>query len=271
MTPTLADLLAACSLPRVQARALLAHACDRSREWLIAHADERCPPGADGRFASLVARATDGEPLAYLLGSREFRGLSLSVDRSVLIPRPETEALVDWAVDRAPQGATVLDLGTGSGAIAIALALARPDLTMIAVDHSAPALALAASNARRLGARVRFGLGDWWSGLPDVGPLNIVLGNPPYIAADDPHLRHDGLPFEPRSALVAGSDGMNAYRAIVAGLPRRRLAPGARLLFEHGYRQAAAVRALLRGAGLVDPFTLADDQGHDRFSGARLV
>ncbi|MEZ5658909.1 MAG: peptide chain release factor N(5)-glutamine methyltransferase [Burkholderiaceae bacterium] len=267
---SLAALVRDSGLGRAQAQALLARACARSREWLIAHADEPCPEAAQTRFAALCQRAREGEPLAYLLGEREFHGHRLVVDRSVLIPRPETEALVDWAIAVAPPAARVLDLGTGSGAIAIALALSRPDLRITAVDASRAALTVAVANAKRLGARLRFAAGDWWQALPDVGTVDIVLGNPPYVAAGDPHLMHDGLAHEPRQALVAGNDGLAAYRDIIGGLPRRRVSRNAWLMFEHGYDQAAALRGLLTAAGLSDAHTLRDDQGLERFSGARL-
>lgn len=267
---SLDELIAASGLPRATARALLAHACGRPREWILAHAPSPCPSAARATFEALAARARAGEPLAYLLGGREFHGLWLTVGPDVLIPRPETELLVDWVARNAPADATVADLGTGSGAIAIAIARERPDLTVWATDVSAGALAIARRNAARTGARVRFARGVWWGALPGTGVAEIVVSNPPYVAEGDPHLERDGLPYEPRLALVGGRDGLAAFRAILGGLPRRRLRPGATLLFEHGHDQSAAVGALLEAAGLHQGFVLHDDQGLTRASGARL-
>lgn len=260
--------MAGSTLPRALARALMAHASGRSREWLVAHGDERCPVETGHRFDALAARARAGEPLAYLLGEREFFGLGFRVGPAVLIPRPETEMLVQWAIRHAAHGARVADLGTGSGAIAVALAHARPDLDVLACDRNEAALGVARANAARHGVRVRFGRGHWWGGLRGRQSLDVVLCNPPYVADGDPHLRADGLPYEPADALVAGHDGLAAIRDLVGALPRLRLASGARLLFEHGADQARAVRALLAAAGLRQPFTLRDDQGRDRVTGA---
>lgn len=261
-------LITAAGLPRREARALLARATDRPREWLIAHGDEPVPPGVAQRFAVLTARRRQGEPLAYLLGEREFHGLRLAVDAAVLIPRPETEGLVDEALARAAPGARVLDLGTGSGAIAIAIANARPDLRVIATDRSAAALATARRNAQALLPRGAGGIdwrtGVWWRALAPDERVAVAIANPPYLAADDPHLAGE-LRFEPREALVAGLDGLDDLRAIAAAAPAH-LEPGGWLLLEHGWTQGPAVRALLQAAGLREVATQPDDQGKDRIS-----
>jgi len=261
-------LIDASGLPRREARALLAHAADCSREWLIAHGDEPAPSAVAQRFAAIAARRREGVPLAYLLGVREFRGLRFAVDASVLIPRPETEGLVAEALARAPHGARVVDLGTGSGAIAIALAFARPDLRMIATDRSGAALATARRNAQTLLPRgasaIDWRTGLWWNALATDERVALAIANPPYLAADDPHLASD-LRFEPREALVADADGLADLRTIAAGAATH-LEAGGWLLLEHGWTQGPAVRALLQAAGLCKVVTLPDDQGKDRIS-----
>jgi release factor glutamine methyltransferase len=260
-------LVAASGLPRLDARALAEHASGRPRAWLIAHGDEPVEPGAAEAFAALAARRQAGEPLAYLLGWREFRGRRFAVSPAVLVPRPETECLVDAALARLPAGRAprVLDLGTGSGAIAVSIELERPDAEVVATDASAEALAVARANAASLGAaRVAFRAGDWWGALPaDTPPFDLVVSNPPYVADADPHLLDPALRREPRAALASGPDGLDAIDAIVAGAPSR-LAPGGWLLLEHGRDQGAAVRARLAAAGFADVATLPDLQGLDR-------
>ncbi|MGD9944198.1 MAG: peptide chain release factor N(5)-glutamine methyltransferase [Burkholderiaceae bacterium] len=261
-------LVLAGALPRHEARALLEHASGRPREWLIAHGDEPAPPTAAALFEALAARRRAGEPLAYLLGWREFHGLRFTVTPDVLIPRPETELLVDEAAERAAPGARVIDLGTGSGAIAVALARLRPDLRITATDRSAAALAVARENARRLltgGAEPRWLCGDWWQAAPPGECFDLIVANPPYIADGDPHLSLGDLPHEPRSALAAGADGLHDLRRIVDGA-RTRLAADGWLLLEHGYDQRDAVQALLRDAGWPAPTTLADAAGQPRMT-----
>lgn len=262
-----ADLLAASRLPRLEARALLEAASGRDRSWLVAHDDEPLPVAAVARFRRMVAARRDGRPLAYILGWREFRGRMFEVDPSVLVPRPETELLVDWALEL--PGPRVLDLGTGSGAIAISVALERPAWTVTATDASAVALATARRNAGRLGASaIDWHEGDWWTAVPVASQYDLVLSNPPYIAAGDAHLAGDGLPFEPAMALVSGPTGLDAIRTIVAGA-LLRLAPHGWLLLEHGHDQAAEVAGLMRAAGFVDVAVRRDLAGLDRLCGGR--
>jgi release factor glutamine methyltransferase len=266
-------LLATSALPRLDARALAEHASGRSRAWLIAHGDEPVPRGQADAFRALAARRRAGEPLAYLVGWREFRGRRFAVSPAVLVPRPETEGLVDAALARLnPTGRDgapprVLDLGTGSGAIAVSIALERPGAALTATDASADALAVARSNAAALGAPpIDFRLGDWWAALPgDAAPFDLVVSNPPYVAAADPHLLDGSLRHEPPAALAAGREGLDAIDAIVAGAAAR-LAPGGWLLLEHGRDQGAAVRGRLASAGFEDVATLPDLQGLDRIA-----
>jgi release factor glutamine methyltransferase len=263
-------------LERLDAQLLLAHVLGRSRAWLLAHGDDALAPERAAAFAALVARRAAGEPFAYLVGEREFHGLMLSVSDAVLVPRPDTETLVEWALDllRDEPGAApapaVLDLGTGSGAIALAVKNGCPHARVWAGERSAQALAVARANAQRLGLEVRFAAGDWWQALddaPDAPTFDLVVSNPPYIAGDDPHLA--ALTHEPLAALVAADDGLADIRAIVAGA-RGRLRAGGWLLFEHGWQQAGAVRALLRDAGFAEVATRTDIEGRDRCTGGRL-
>jgi release factor glutamine methyltransferase len=277
VSPSWDALIAASGLPRLDARALAEHASGRSRTWLIAHGDEPAPPEAARAFGALATRRAAGEPLAYLLGAREFRGRAFAVTPAVLVPRPETEGLVDAALARLPAAGAdafaprILDLGTGSGAIAVTLALERPDATVVATDASPAALAVARANARALGAadRVEFLAGDWWDALPHgTARFDVVVSNPPYVADDDPHLLDPALRHEPRSALASGPAGLDAIDAIVAGAAAH-LVPGGWLLLEHGRDQGEAVRARLAAAGFDAVGTLPDLQGLDRVSLAR--
>jgi release factor glutamine methyltransferase len=266
-------LIAASGLPRTDARALAEQASGRPRSWLIAHGDEPAAPDAAAAFATLAARRRSGEPLAYLLGWREFLGRRFSVGPAVLVPRPETEGLVEVALARlagvvAPR---VLDLGTGSGVIAVSIALERPDARVLATDLSDAALAIARANAAALGAgeRVAFASGDWWAALPaDAGPFEAIVANPPYVAALDPHLGSPALAHEPLAALASGPDGLAAIETIAAGAPAH-LAPGGCLIIEHGRDQGGAVRARFARAGLEAVATLPDLHGLDRVSVGR--
>lgn len=273
---TLAQALAtarARGVDRLDAQLLLLHALGRDpydRAWLIAHDSDALPAPAQGLFEALCTRRVQGEPVAYLLGHKEFHGLDLQVDARVLVPRPDTETLVDWslAVLEGLPAPRVIDLGTGSGAIALAIKQARPDAQVAAVDRSADALSVAAANAQRLGLDVAFREASWLDGVADHWPLKwqLIVSNPPYIAEADPHL--PALVHEPRSALVAGADGLDDIRAIVAQAPRH-LAPGGWLLLEHGWDQAEAVRELLRQAGFDEVASRRDLAGIERCSGGR--
>lgn len=250
---------------RFEAELLLAHALGKTRAWLFAWPEfvpERVQREA---FESLVAARERGEPVAYLIGWRAFRALDLLVTPAVLIPRPETELLVELALARIPQQAEVAlaDLGTGSGAIALALAHERPLARVLATDASADALAVARANAERLGlANVAFARGDWCAALGEAR-FDLIVSNPPYIAAADPHLREGDLRHEPAAALASGSDGLDAIRTIVAQAPMH-LREGGWLLFEHGWDQAERVRGLLAAAGFVDAHSAVDLEGRDR-------
>lgn len=268
-TPSWDVLIAGCGLPRLEARVLAQTAGGCTREWLIAHGDEAPPEDAARRFADLAARRVRGEPVAYLTGEREFHGHRFLVGPSVLIPRPDTELLVDWAIKHAARGARVLELGTGSGAIAVSLAHARPDLTIIATDVSPTALDTARSNAQHLlGARagaITFRLGDWYAALDADTVFDVIVSNPPYIAADDPHLAQGDLRFEPPNALTDHADGFAAINAIIAGAASR-LSEGGWLAFEHGWTQGEGARTRLATAGFLAPVTLRDDEGRERVS-----
>jgi len=256
-------------LERIDAQWLLLHVLgqpDAGRAWLIAHGDDALSSAQSERLFALCARRVAGEPVAYLTGHKGFYGLDLQVDERVLDPRPDTETLVDWALERLAGHPVprVLDLGTGSGAIALALAYARPDATVLAVDASADALAVARANGERLRLPVQFAQSDWFSAVP--GTFDLIVSNPPYIAEHDPHL--PALRHEPLAALVAGADGLRDLRAITAAAPAH-LAPGGWLLLEHGWDQAEAVQALLRAQDFTEAQTRNDLAGIGRCSGAR--
>jgi len=252
----------------LDARLMLGRLLGRTPTQLIAHDDERLGAQAAAPWADWLTRRAGGEPLAYLLGEKEFRGLMLEVTPEVLVPRPETELLVDWAVEllrsRQPPAA-LIDLGTGSGAIALAVKQACPGATVTATDASAAALGVARRNARRLALEVDFLETSWWLGL-DGRRFSIAAANPPYIRDGDAALA--ALRHEPRTALTPGGDGLAALREIVAGAPAH-LAPGGWLLLEHGFDQAGDVRALVVGAGLEAVETRFDLAGHPRASGGR--
>lgn len=263
--PSFDALITHCGLPRLEARLLLTQASGLRREALIANGERPCPSAARERFDDLVERRLRGEPIAYLLGTREFYGRTLHVDRRVLIPRPDTETLVEQALTLlAPlEVPRVLDLGTGSGAIAITLALERMDAVVVATDRSRAALEVAASTAAMLGARVTFSLGDWWTALDERAEFDLIASNPPYIAETDPHLGVGDLRHEPREALTPGGDGTGALAVIIAGA-RSRLRDRGWLLVEHGFDQGSAARAAFRAAGFEAVETRTDPGGNER-------
>lgn len=247
------------------AELLLAHALGRSRAWLFAHGADIPDAESFARFESLLARRAAGEPVAYLTGRRGFWRLDLAVTRDTLIPRPETELLVECALARIPVDSAmrVADLGTGSGAIALAIAGERPRTRVVATDRNVRALAVARDNAMANGiTNVEFRAGDWLAPL-DGKRFDLIASNPPYIADGDRHLARGDLRFEPASALASGSDGLDAIRAIVRDAPAH-LANGGCLMLEHGHDQGEAVRALLTRAGFADVETVQDLEARDR-------
>lgn len=249
-----------------EARLLLAEATGFSEASVLAHPERELPAEAEARFREFAARRARGEPIAYVLGVKEFYGLPLAVNPAVLIPRPETELLVELAL--ALQPAAVLDLGTGCGAIALAVKRNLPEARVVAVERSAAALAVAQRNALKLGLELEFRHGPWFA--PVAGErFDLVLSNPPYVSEGDPHLLEGDVRFEPRSALVAGPDGLDSIREIIKGTPVHLL-PGGRILLEHGLGQDAAVRTLLEQEGLEDVRTWPDLAGIARVSGGRL-
>ncbi|QNM96842.1 peptide chain release factor N(5)-glutamine methyltransferase [Chitinimonas koreensis] len=273
MAATVQQLLAwarGLGLPVLEARMLLEHVSGLDRTRQAAWPETALDDAPAARFQDLAQRRVAGEPVAYLLGSREFFSLEFEVDANVLIPRPETELLVELALERLPADAPcrALDLGTGSGAIAVALARHRPLLAMTAVDRSEAALAVAGRNAARHGAAVRLLASDWYSAVAGER-FELIVSNPPYIAAGDVHLEQGDLRFEPRGALTDEADGLAHLRRIVAGAGEH-LAPGGWLLFEHGYDQAADCRALLAAAGFAAVQSWQDLAGIERVSGGRL-
>jgi release factor glutamine methyltransferase len=264
---TLAELQRLPLLDPVDRRILLCHALGLSRVGLITQSERALTADEAQRLAALVQRRIAGEPVAYLIGQREFFGLPFEVSPAVLIPRPETELLVELALERLPPQGSVLDMGTGSGAIAVALAHGRPDAAVTALDVSADALAVARRNASANGANVTFMQSDWYGALGHER-YHLIVSNPPYIASGDRHLDEGDLRFEPAGALTDHADGLSALRTIVAGAARH-LAPQGWLLMEHGYDQSAAVQALLRTQGYTDVQSWADLAGIARVTGGR--
>ncbi|WP_426702257.1 peptide chain release factor N(5)-glutamine methyltransferase [Rhodanobacter sp. Col0626] len=253
---------------RVDAELLLLHVVQKPRSWLFTHADDVLDRDVQKAYASLLERRAAGEPVAYITGRRGFWSLDLEVTPATLIPRPETELLVELALQRLPLNAvcSVADLGTGSGAIALAIASERPRANVIATDASAAALAVAQRNAQRHAiGNVAFLHGDWLT--PLAGQLfDLIVSNPPYIEAADPHLAQGDLRFEPSGALASGRDGLDDIRRIVREAHVHLRADGW-LLFEHGWNQGDAARALLVDAGYAEVFTARDLEGRDRISG----
>lgn len=262
-------LAVAQGLDRLEAQQLLLHTLGRAphdRAWLLVHDTDTLSAPQYAAYNAAVHRRTGGEPLGYITGQQAFYGLELAVDARVLVPRPDTETLVDWALAAladTPQ-ASILDLGTGSGAIALALKHTRPDWQVHAVDASTEALAVAQTNAQRLGLAVAFSQGSWLTQVQ--GRFHAIVSNPPYIAAQDPHLA--ALTHEPLAALASGAQGLDDLRSIVLQAPVH-LHSGGWLLLEHGYDQAAAVRTLLTEAGLAQVQSRRDLAGIERCSGGQ--
>lgn len=260
-------------LNRLDAQLLLAELCGQSRSWLIAHDDAVLDATQQQHWQNWLAQRADGVPVAYLLGRHEFHGLTLQVGPAVLDPRPDTETLVDWALERlqarapgpAPQ---VLDLGTGSGAVALAIKHGWPRAEVAAVDLSIDALAMARRNGERLGLAVQWWCGNWFGPLPAGRRFELIVSNPPYVREDDPHLA--ALRHEPRLALTSGADGLDAIRRIVHDAPDW-LSQEGWLLLEHGHDQADAVAALLQAAGFGSIEHRLDLAGHRRCTGACLL
>jgi release factor glutamine methyltransferase len=247
-----------------EARLLLAAATGRSEASVLAHPEKSLLEQEKNQFLEMTARRAAGEPIAYILGHKEFYGLELTVNSAVLIPRPETELLVDLALDRNP--ASVLDVGTGSGAIALAIKRHRPDARVVATDASAAALEVARRNAARFNLEVDLRHGRWFE--PVAGErFEAIISNPPYVVVGDPHLA--ALPYEPRLALLGGADGLDGFRVHAREAPAHLL-PGGWLLVEHGEGQHEAVRGLLEAAGLETAASWPDLAGIPRVSGGKL-
>ena len=268
------DLLQQTVLPRLEVQMLLQHVLQVPRSWLIAHDTDVLDPVSVASFLSLAQRRHAGEPMAYLIGVREFMGHDFRVTPDVLIPRPDTEVLVETAiafinqVSHAP--VRVLDLGTGSGAIAVSVALACPQTQVVATDFSQAALEVARQNARVLGAQIEIFQGSWYDALPvDTTAFDLIVSNPPYIHSADPHLAQGDLRFEPATALTDGFDGLHDLHTIIRGAGRW-LRPGGSLWLEHGWDQAQAVREALVNAGFKRVESLTDLAGIERISGGYL-
>ena len=277
--PSLDDLIRHSQLPRAEARRLLAYLTGQPLTWFMAHGADPADPDTAARFQALAERRRAGEPLAYLLGQQEFYGRPFAVSPAVLIPRADTETLVETALEqllllrqqRRAVPLSLLELGTGSGIIAITLALEAPDTEVHAVERSPDALAVAQQNAKALRAdNIHWHPGSWWQALASPRRFDLIVSNPPYIAANDHHLQQGDLRFEPPQALAAGPDGLDDLRIIIGGAPAH-LNPGGWLLLEHGYDQEAPVQTLLRDAGFADVFTRRDLAGLPRVSGGRWL
>lgn len=258
----------AAGLPRAEAQYLLQALLGVSRGWLIAHDTDPIDAPAAERFQHWLARRLDGVPLAYLSGEKEFFGLTLRVTPDTLIPRPDTEVLVEWALERldGPRAPRVVDLGTGTGAIALSIKSRRPDADVRMVDASPGALAVALDNAARLNLPVDGHLGSWYEALAGQSAFDLIVSNPPYVAGDDHHL--DALKHEPRMALTPEGDGLADLRHLVEEAPHW-LSPGGWLLLEHGWDQADAVMGLLRARGFSEVENRRDLGGQPRATGGR--
>ena len=254
-------------LSQLETRILLTHALGLTRMQLVTQSERLLSAEESCRLAALVQRRVDGEPIAYIVGSREFYGLSFDVTPDVLIPRPETELLVELALQRLPPNSHLLDMGTGSGAIAVAIAANRPDAKVTALDYSSAALTIARRNATQHKVTIEFLQSDWFAGL-DQRQFDLIVSNPPYIVNGDMHLKQGDLRFEPIDALTDHGDGLSALRQIIDGAGSH-LREGGWLFMEHGYDQAATVRELVAAHGFADVQSWKDLAGIERVSGGR--
>ena len=271
--------LSATGLPRNEVRLLIAHVLHRDQAWLISHDDYQLTVGELDALSALTTRRSAGEPVAYLLGEREFYGRAFRCSPAALIPRPETELLIEYALNLIPVASATavgsaeapmhfLDVGTGTGCVAITLALERPNLIVTAIDVSPDALALAEDNAQRLQTNVTFVRSNWFAALPLNAQFDLIVSNPPYIVPGDAHLTQGDLRFEPAVALTDALDGLESYRQLAHGA-QRHLKSGGMLIVEHGYDQGESVPGLLSAAGLADIATHHDLAGHPRVTVAR--
>lgn len=263
--PSYAQWQRQCPLPPAESRMLIQEVLGCTHAQTVSRSAETVPQNILLRLNRLAERRADGEPMAYILGRRDFYGRSFAVSPATLIPRPETEQLLEAAIARLPHGGRLWDLGTGSGIIAVSAKLERPDADIYASDASPAALAQARENAQRLGAAVRFGQGSWYQAFPAEAPFDVLVSNPPYIEADDPHLSRGDLRFEPADALTDHADGLRHLHALILGASGYLKARGW-LLLEHGFNQGAAVRALLQQHGFKNTATLTDLAGLERIS-----
>jgi release factor glutamine methyltransferase len=256
---------------RLESQLLLQHVLDTSRAWVLSHEHDALQPNIHAAFEASLNRRLNGEPIAYILGKREFYGLEFTVTPDTLIPRPDTETLVDAALEKIPRNEPrrILDLGTGTGAIAIAIASHRPQSQITAVDVSVAALAVAQANVRNLKiSHVEFVLSDWFSALHGR-TFDVIVGNPPYITEGDPHLTQGDLRFEPINALAAGKDGLDCIRQIISEAPQY-LNPHGWLMLEHGYDQAEKVAKLLADAQFDSVISSPDLSGILRVTSGRI-
>lgn len=266
------DCMRHSTLPRLEQQMLWEHVLQVSRVWLIAHDTDSLTPEQLARYWELDQRRQHGEPMAYLVGEREFMGHRFQVNPAVLIPRPDTETLVDIALQHVQdiERPRMVDLGTGSGAIAISLALARPDAQVYATDLSEQALQVARLNAQRLCGKVEFYAGNWYDAIVGQAAFDVIVSNPPYIAQDDHHLKQGDVRYEPRSALTDEADGLSDLRAIITQAALY-LRVGGYILLEHGWDQGQAVRQLLQQANYSTIHTYQDLAGNDRVTGGQFL
>ncbi len=266
------SLLKESGLPALEARVLLEHASQKNRTWLVAHGDEPATVASIEQFHELTQRRMNGEPIAYLVGEREFFGLKFHVSPAVLIPRPETELLVQWVIDHAENSARVLEMGTGSGCIAISICHYRPDLLLTATDISAAALLFAQSNGHlnHVNERVQWVESNWYDQLGQRRPFDLIISNPPYIAANDHHLKQGDLRFEPALALTDAANGLSAIDNIV-GQATNHLNAGGWVAVEHGFDQGASSREIFHRHGFHGIQTLQDWEHRDRVSLGQLA